>query len=337
MKNRTILEGQAIERGESIDIPSERQEVLRSEVLRSEVDTDEIDLIIGIPAYNEETGIGSVVLSAQQYTDTVIVVDDGSSDQTTEIARRAGALVIEHEENAGKGQAIQTLLDHVQGYDFDALVVFDGDGQHAPKDVPKVVEPVINGGSDLVIGSRYLEPDTETPSYRRFGQRVLDTLTRQTTRQNLTDTQSGFRAFSPKAVESLDLRTSGMGVESEMINSATEHDLTIDERPIDVRYDGIDGQTFNPLQHGLSVALFILQLMRDRHPLLFFGLPGLLLILIGTAYGFNTVLIYQNTGVFYPWPVVVSGILTIIGILGVFCGLVLNQISIMIKRLEEGM
>lgn len=332
MSNRTVLEGETIEEGESIDTVSERQEVLRSEV-----ETDETDLIIGIPAYNEETGIGSVVLSAQQHTDTVIVVDDGSSDRTAEIARQAGAVVIEHKKNSGKGQAMQTLFDYVKEYDFDALVVFDGDGQHAPADVPTVVEPVINGDSDLVIGSRYLKRDKETPSYRRFGQQVLDMLTGQTARMNLTDTQSGFRAFSPEAVENLNFRTKGMGVESEMINSATKQNLEIEERPIDVRYRGIDGQTFNPIQHGLSVALFIVQLMRDRHPLLFFGVPGLLLTVGGTAYGLNTALIYQTTGVFYPWPALISGIVTIIGILGVFCGLVLNQISIMIKHLEEGM
>lgn len=326
---RQIVARERIEEGgQARDTLIKQREEIDSEIVKN-------DLIIGIPAYNEETGIGSVVLSAQEYTDSVIVVDDGSSDRTTEIARRAGALVIRHEENSGKGQAIQTLFDYVRGHDFDALVVFDGDGQHAPADVPTVVEPVINGDSDLVIGSRYLGSEDETPSYRRLGQRILDMLTGQTARMKLSDTQSGFRAFSPEAVESLDLRTAGMGVESEMISSATEHGLTIDERPIDVRYEGIDGQTFNPLQHGLNVALFILQLMRDRHPLLFFGLPGLVLTVVGTAYGLNTALIYQNTGVFHPWPVLISGILTIIGILGVFCGLVLNQISIMIKRLEK--
>lgn len=332
MSDRTVLKGQAIGEGESTGTLSEHQEVLGSEV-----ETDGTDLIIGIPAYNEETGIGSVVLSAQQHTDDVIVVDDGSSDRTAEIARQAGALVIEHEKNSGKGQAMQTLFDYVKAYDFDALVVFDGDGQHAPADVPKVADPVINGDSDLVIGSRYLERDKETPFYRRFGQQILDMLTGQTARMNLTDTQSGFRAFSPEAVERLNLRTKGMGVESEMINSATKQGLEINERPISVRYRGIDGQTFNPLQHGLSVALFIIQLMRDRHPLLFFGLPGLVLIVAGTAYGLNAALIYQNTGVFLPWPAMISGIVTIIGILGVFCGLVLNQISIMIEHLEEGM
>ena len=293
------------------------------------------DMIIAIPAFNEEVGIGSVVLSSRRYSDEVVVVDDGSSDRTAEIANRAGAHVIEHGENMGKGRAVRTIFEYVRGRDFDALVLLDGDGQHVTEDVPEVAGPVIAGKSDMVIGSRYIDPSrNETPRYRRFGQRVLDTLTGQTARTSLSDTQSGFRALSPDAVERLSLRTDGMGVESEMIDSAVQQDLRIEERPIDVRYEGIDGQTFNPLQHGLEVTLFILRLVRDRHPLLFFGLPGLILALAGTLYGLETVLIYQSTDVFHPWRVLISGIVTIVGILGIFCGLILNRISTMLAELR---
>lgn len=316
--------------------PSVSSSISSNEDLEIESKDVSSELIIGIPAYNEEVGIGSIVLAARQYTENVFVIDDGSTDRTAEIARQAGAIVIEHEENFGKGHAIQSLFERVRLYNFDALVMLDGDGQHAPRDIPEVIEPIVNGQSDLVIGSRYMGGrNNETPLYRRFGQQVLDLLTGSTIQANLTDTQSGFRAFSPEAVQSINIKTGGMAAESEMINTAAQQNLDIEERPIGVRYDVIDGQTYNPVQHGLGVTLFLLRLIRDRHPLLFFGLPGLILTLSGTLYGLNLIVTYQNTGAFYPASASATGIITIIGILGIFCGLVLNRISNMVKEIEQ--
>jgi hypothetical protein len=151
----------------------------------------------------------------------------------------------------------------------------------------------------------------------------------------MTDTQSGFRAFSPQAVSELDLTTDGIGVESEMIDSAAQHDLEMDEVPIHVRYEGIDGQTYHPLRHGLTVVTFVLQLIRDRHPLLFFGVPGLILTVAGALWGIDGILIYRETGNFYPAKALVSGFVTIIGVLGMFTGLILNRISNTISQLNE--
>jgi len=294
-------------------------------------------VVVGIPAYNEEHGIASTVLGAKEHVDDVIVVDDGSPDRTGERARQAGATVVQHETNKGKGAAVKTLFEYVQELGCDALVVLDGDGQHLPQNIPTVAKPILDGNADLTIGSRYLEnkAEDETPLYRRFGQRLLDTLTTRSTGINLTDTQSGFRAFSPTAVEELSLKADGISVESEMIELAVERDLTIEEAPIDVRYEGIDGQTYNPLHHGLAVVLFILRLIRDKHPLLFFSVPGFVLTVAGALYGLNGILIYQNTGNFYPAKILVSGFTTIVGTLGVFCGLILNRISNMIAEIHE--
>ncbi|NHN58585.1 MULTISPECIES: glycosyltransferase family 2 protein [Halorussus] len=294
-------------------------------------------VVVGIPAYNEEHAIASTVLGAKKYVDRVIVVDDGSTDKTAERARQAGATVIQHETNKGKGSAIKTLFTYIDSLEWDVLVVLDGDGQHLPSDIPTVTEPILKNDADISIGSRYLEqdPENETPRYRRFGQRVLDLLTTGSTGVKLTDTQSGFRAFSPATVKNLPLRSNGICVESEMIDAAVQQGLRIKETPIDIRYDGVEGQTYNPLRHGLSVVAFFLRLVRDRHPLLFFGVPGALLTLAGTMYGIDAILVYQQTGEFYPAKVLVSGFVTIIGILGVFCGLILNQISAIIAELTE--
>ena len=289
-------------------------------------------IVVGIPTYNEEVAIGSVVLNSQQYADEVIVVDDGSSDQTAEIAAQAGATVIKHPENKGKGGAIKTLLSHAQNRDLDALVLLDGDGQHVPRDIPDVADPVLQEECDLTIGSRYLgEEKTETPLHRRFGQRVLDYLTLGSSGQNLTDTQSGFRAFSPDALATLNIRTDGMGVESEMIGEASENNLDIKEVPIDVRYDEIDGQTYSPMQHGLTVAVFITQLIRDRHPMLFFGMPALFMLIAGGGVMTHSAWLYQTTGTFHQWRVIISGFTILVGTICLFCGLVLSQVQTMIR------
>ncbi|MDS0280792.1 glycosyltransferase family 2 protein [Haloarcula onubensis] len=291
--------------------------------------------LVAIPAYNESTAIGSTVLSTKQFVEDVLVVDDGSSDATAQIASEAGANVIEHEENRGKGAAIQTIFEYAEETGHEAVVLIDGDGQHLPTDIPDVVDPVLADESEVVIGSRYLDAgETETPFYRRLGQKTLDTITTGSSGTSLTDTQSGFRAFSSEAIEELSITTDGIGVESEMIDDASQKEMDITEVPIDVRYEGIDGQTYNPLRHGLAVVVFMLQLVRDKHPLLFFGLPGLALLLFGGFYGMNGMLVYQNTGVFYPAKALVAGFSTILGVLGVFAGLILNQIANMMSKTD---
>lgn len=293
-------------------------------------------IVVGIPAYNEAITIGSVVLQARRYADEIVVVDDGSSDDTVAIAEAAGATVLQHDENRGKGRAIRTLLGHVQNIDRDAVVLLDGDGQHFPTDIPDVVAPVLRGESDIAIGSRYLtEGGTDTPLYRRFGQRILDILTFSSAGANLSDTQSGFRALSPEAVAKLNIRTDGMGVESEMIASAVENELSVVEVPIDVRYGEVDGQTHHPIRHGLTVATFILQLIRDRRPLLFFGLPALFLLAIGGIGLTHSAYLYQTTGALHQWRVLLGGFVVLLGTLSLFCGLVLSQIRNMIDDIDE--
>jgi glycosyltransferase involved in cell wall biosynthesis len=226
-------------------------------------------VVVGIPAYNEENAVGSTVLAVKRWADDVVVVDDGSTDRTPAIVEQADVTVLRHEHNRGKGAAVRTLFAHARRTDCDALVMLDADGQHDPADIPSLAEPVVEDDADMVIGSRYLarDPRDETPVYRRLGQVVLDYCTSQVTGSDLTDTQSGFRAFSPEALEHLSLTTDGMGVESEMIDSATSRDLEITERAIDARYDDLEGQTYNPVKHGLAVMFFLVRLATRRRPI----------------------------------------------------------------------
>ncbi|WP_135854086.1 glycosyltransferase family 2 protein [Halorussus salinus] len=220
-------------------------------------------ILAGIPAYNESETIAQVVDVATEYADEVVVVDDGSADRTARVARGEGAVVVRHSTNEGKGAALKSLLDYAERRSCSALVLLDGDGQHLPGDIPTVAEPVLRGDADVVIGSRYLQRGmgSQTPLYRRVGQRILDRSISVLFGVSVSDTQSGFRALSPRAVEEITIRTNGMAVETEMLDAANRNDLTIAERPIRVQYDVHNGQTYNPVRHGVTVLGRIVQLV----------------------------------------------------------------------------
>ena len=239
-------------------------------------------VVVAMPAYNEETYLGTLVLKAKKYADRVIVVDDGSTDATAEISGLAGAFVIRHPENKGKGAAIQSILSEVKKDIPDVLVLLDADFQHNPDEIPRLIKPVMDG-YDLVIGSRELAKQ-DIPSYRRVGQKVLLYLTRFLARKKITDSESGFRALSRKAIAELELSQKGFAVESEMIAVAEEKKLKITEVPISVKYTK-DSSTLNPVRHGLGVMTQIMAMVSERRPLFFFGILGGLLTMGGLMAG----------------------------------------------------
>ena len=208
-----------------------------------------------IPAFNEEVAIGSIILRTLQYVDSVLIVNDGSDDKTSQVAELAGAKVINHTTNLGKGEALKSGFNAID--DFDIIVTIDGDGQHNPDEIPLLIKPIIEDGADLVNGSRYMNgPEENTPAYRRVGQQVLDKATNISAGIDVTDSQSGFRAFSKKSKDCFRFKDTGFGIESEMLVDAAEAGLKIVEVPITVRYD-VDGSTKDPVTHGVGVLLNI--------------------------------------------------------------------------------
>ena len=215
-------------------------------------------IIVIIPAFNEEAAIEGVVKKSLQYADDVLVVDDGSSDNTSEIAQNAGASVLKHPTNFGKGVALKDAFANIKGY--DAVVTIDGDGQHNPDEIPELIRPIIDNKADFVNGSRYLNGFEEnTPAYRRVGQRVLDIATNITSGTSVTDSQSGFRAFKGSTIDCYKFRDTGFGIESEMIADAAENNLRITEVPITVKYDVENSSTKGPVTHGVGVLLKIIK------------------------------------------------------------------------------
>ena len=287
------------------------------------------DIIAAIPCFNEELFIGSVVLKAKEHVGKVVVVDDGSTDKTALVAEKAGATVIKHGSNRGKGAAVSTAFKHTREIGCRALVLLDGDGQHEPAYIPSLVKPVLDGEADMVVGSRFLGIKSSVPGYRIWGHRVLTFLANLGSRVKLTDSQSGFRAFSPKAIEALSFAEEGLSVESEMQFLANEADLRVMEVPVRIGYHGAVKRS--PIAHGIGVLNSIMGLISRRIPLFFFGVPGLVMLAFGLREGWRVVQGYNTFGDFWLGPALIAVMLCIVGILSIFTGLILHTIRSFFK------
>jgi len=283
-----------------------------------------IRVLAGIAAYNEARYVGSIILQARQYVDEVIVIDDGSTDNTAGVAELAGATVVRHAENRGKGAAIQSILAEAKKRNPDILVLLDADAQHDPNEIPVLIKP-ISEGFDLVIGSREAQED-KTPRYRRIGKKVIFHSSRLASKTNVYDSESGFRALSPKAINELELKANGFAVESEMITLAADKNLKITEVPISNIYTK-DGSTLHPIRHGIDVLSRIMVMISQRRPLLVFGLIGGILLVIGLFFGFRVINIAATTGNLATGSAILTTLFIIAGILSIFTGIILNALS----------
>jgi len=255
-----------------------------------------LNIIVGIPAYNEEKNIAAIITRLKKITDKIIVCNDGSSDLTSKIAEELGAIVINHERNLGYGAAIRSIFLKAKNSDCDILVTFDADGQHRVEDVDKVIKPISNGESDIVIGSRFLdENEKEVPNYRKVGIKVITKMTNATIKKQLTDAQSGFRAYSKKVLNELNPSELGMGISTEILIKASTKNFRISEVPIKIVYDG-DTSTHNPISHGSSVLLSTIKFTSIEHPLKFYGIPSMIFFAIGLLFTSLSIEYYADIG-----------------------------------------
>jgi glycosyltransferase involved in cell wall biosynthesis len=281
-------------------------------------------IVAVIPAHDEDRFIGSVVLKVRQCVDSVIVVDDGSRDATAQVAEAAGAIVLRHELNQGKGAALNTGFAYARTMAPLVVVVLDADGQHDARDIPAVILPIQEGEADMAVGSRFMGRRSRIPFWRVLGMRGLNLASNVGSGLALSDSQTGFRAFSRAALEAITFRSQGFSVESEMQFLARQLDLRIVEVPIAVGYD--DKAKRNPVRHGLEVLNGILQLIGQHRPLLFFGVPGMGALLLGLWWGYRVITIYRATLQLAVGSALIAVLLCVVGMVGLSTGVILHSL-----------
>ena len=284
--------------------------------------------LVCIPAFNEEHFIGKVVKNCLKYADQVVVCDDGSVDNTYEIADAAGANVIRHEKNCGKGEAFQSLFQFARHSNVDVIVTIDGDGQFLPEEIPKLVKKIESNEADVVIGYRF-DGAAEMPNYRKFGNKMLDKMTNMATQLSVRDTQSGFRAYSKNIIKLIDFKNKGFGADTEILINAAKNGARISEEKVSVIYHtGSQTSTKNPISHSGEVITSLIEIIAIRSPLKFVGTPGIILIILGIYFAIDVMLTYTEIGYF-------SIPFTLIGVSCLVAGLILFLTSILLYSLSK--
>jgi glycosyltransferase involved in cell wall biosynthesis len=283
--------------------------------------------LICIPAFNEESRLGDIIVEAKKYADSVIVCDDGSSDNTSKIAISQGAELIRHSKNLGKGAAMKSLFNYAKDNDAELVVMIDGDGQFKANEIPLLIKPIMNG-YDVVIGNRFGK-DSKMPNYRTFGNKVLDKITNIAADLPFEDTQSGFRSYSKKAVESISIQSDGFGSDAEILVNAAQKNLKITDVPVSVLYDiGTKTSTKNPVSHTTEVIISLIELISIRRPLSYLGIPGIIIFAMGIIFSIIVITLFNETRYFsIPYMLLTIGSFTL--------GLILIMMSVLLFSIKN--
>jgi glycosyltransferase involved in cell wall biosynthesis len=305
----------------------------------SEAMTGRPFVVVGIPAFNEEKTIAKVVLKAQKYADKVLVCDDGSTDMTGEIAEKLGAEVIRHDRNLGYGAALRSLFKRARELNADVFVTLDGDDQHNPAEISQVIRPVIEGEADIAIGSRFIDGSLarSMPWYRRIGVKLITKFTNSSVNYGIKDAQSGFRAYSQRALEVMDLTENGMGVSVEILLEAQRHGLKVKEVAASCRYDTDvkSNSTHNPISHGVSVLMSLIRRVVEEHPLTYLGIPGIICLLVGLFFGVWMLQIYATEHHIVTNVALAAIAFVLIGLFAVFTAITLYAITRITTKLNN--
>ena len=281
-----------------------------------------------IPAYNEENHIADVIKKSLLYVDQVVVCDDGSTDDTANIAKSAGAIVIS-QSNQGYGAAISTLFDYARRNNAKIMVTLDSDGQHNPEQIPLLLDAIITHGVDVSVGSRFLG-DTEASGYRKAGIKIITSATNYGTNLKISDSQSGFRAYSQKAISTIHPTEQGMSVSTEILLKISNKGLSLAEVPISIIY-GSDTSEHNSVSHGVSVLMNTLKYVSIKHPIKFYGIPGLFLTILGVILGGVFLDAYLNDQVVFYGSLLGAVVLFFLGAILSVTAIILFSIANLIR------
>lgn len=293
-------------------------------------------VIAGVPAFNEAATIGSVIRQARKHVDEILVVDDGSSDSTADRASDAGATVVEHEKNRGYGSALKTLFEEANARNAEHLVVLDGDSQHDPDDIPRLIEEQQSTGAEIVIGNRFGNgSSTNMPLYRRVGLRVINGMVNVSMgkfgRDRIGDAQSGFRAYDTRAIATIagNSETVGdrMNASTDILYCAEENDFDIAEVGTTIDYDVSNPSTHSPVPQGMNVVNHILKTLEQNRPITVLGIPGFFFALAGIGLGYWSLSNFLSTGTFPFGTAILSSILVLTGVLAAFTSIILHSLN----------
>lgn len=305
-------------------------------------------LVILIPAFNEEKSLGKVLGKIPQKIKgvdqiDVLVVNDGSTDQTAAIARQNGAKVVTHPKNRGLGAAFKTGIDEALKMGADIIVNIDADGQFNPKDIPLLIAPILSGQAQMATATRFKEKaliPANIPPAKLWGNRQFTKLVNFLTGENFTDTQCGFRAYSREAALRLNL-FGQFTYTQEVFIDLLEKGMNIVEVPLKVTYfknsqrkSAISGSL---LKYGFRALEIILRTFRDYRPLLFFGIPGIAICLPGFILTLGSLIYWLVLKKTSPVRMYLfTGIVLILfGFLLIFLALVADMFKRMRKNQEE--
>jgi glycosyltransferase involved in cell wall biosynthesis len=291
-----------------------------------------------IPSYNESSNIIDIINEVKKYVNKVIIVDDGSRDDTFEKALSTNVRVLRNFRNRGKGASLRKGMLESMKYKPDIIVTLDADGQHDPADIPKIIKPIQDELADMVIGSRYnTNSVSEVPLVRGIGLSVINTLNRSLVNINVKDTQSGFRAYSKTVFGTIsDYESVGYGAETEQLSQVEIYGYNIVEVPITIRYKGLKNTSKkNPILHGAHIMSTIFKIAVEKRPLLFFGLGGIIVIIFSILPLINMMSLFNETRYFsIPLALIVLG-LVLIGSILIVISLVLYALKRIRQRLNR--
>jgi dolichol-phosphate mannosyltransferase len=294
--------------------------------------------VVVIPTMNEAHTLEDVLdrissaLHDEPYEWSTLVVDGRSEDGTFEIAKRKASMAI-YQKKKGYGDALRTgFLYARRVLNADLLVMIDGDGTYDPKDIPKLLKPILDDESDMVVGDRLQAMDEGAMTFtNKAGNKFLSWIVRVSLDSDVRDSQCGLRAFRADLVESMDLSTEGMPFATELLVEAQFAGARISEVP--VSYGVRKGRTkLSPMRDGFKIFGTVIRLVRDTRPLAFFGFLGLIMGLIGLFFGLGVIVEYIKTGTVSRVP---TAILAALMLLASFQFITLGLVADMIRRLRK--
>jgi len=237
-----------------------------------------------------------------------------------------------HNKGVKDGAAITSLFDYCRIQNADVMITLDGDGQHDPNQIPILLDTISQHNVDVVLGSRFLDNKTDTPGYRKRGIKIITSAANYGTDFKVSDAQSGFRAYSKNAINAIHPTEQGMAVSTEILLKISNKGLSLAEVPITTSYDG-DTSEQNPVPHGVSVLMNTIKYVSIRHPIKFYGIPGIVLLIAGMISGGIFLDAYLNDQVIFYGSLLGAVILLLFGaILSVTAIILFSMATLMRDR-----